>query len=54
MTSPQELADRLGATGYLADEDLATVAFLAREMQRPLLLEGDARSYWRPQHLHIS
>ena len=40
MTSPQELADRLGATGYLADEDLATVAFLAREMQRPLLLEG--------------
>ena len=40
MTSPQELADRLGTTGYLADEDLATVAFLAREMQRPLLLEG--------------
>ena len=40
MTSPQQLADRLGATGYLADEDLATVAFLAREMQRPLLLEG--------------
>ena len=40
MTSPQELADRLGATGYLADEDLATVAFLAREMQRPLRLEG--------------
>lgn len=40
MTSPQELADRLGATGYLADEDLATVVFLAREMRRPLLLEG--------------
>lgn len=40
MTSPQELADRLGVTGYLADEDLATVVFLAREMRRPLLLEG--------------
>ena len=40
MTSPQELTEQLGATGYLADEDLATVAFLAREMQRPLLLEG--------------
>ncbi|UUZ45180.1 AAA family ATPase [Janibacter limosus] len=40
MTSPQQLADRLGATGYLADEDPATVAFLAGEMQRPLLLEG--------------
>ncbi|WP_068424487.1 AAA family ATPase [Janibacter terrae] len=41
MTSPQELADSLGRTGYLADEDLATVVFLAREMQRPLLLEGE-------------
>lgn len=40
MTSPQELADRLEGTGYLADEDLATVVFLAREMRRPLLLEG--------------
>lgn len=40
MTSPQDLSDRLGATGYLADEELATVAFLAREMHRPLLLEG--------------
>lgn len=41
MTSPQELADSLGRTGYLADEDLATVVFLAQQMQRPLLLEGE-------------
>lgn len=35
------LAARLRETGYLADEDLATVLFLALEMQRPLLLEGE-------------
>ncbi|MEQ6900211.1 MoxR family ATPase [Nocardioides sp. YIM 152588] len=36
-----DLADRLEATGYLADEELATVLFLALEMGRPLLLEGE-------------
>jgi MoxR-like ATPase len=36
-----EVAERLGATGYLCDDDLATVAFLALAMQRPLLLEGE-------------
>jgi MoxR-like ATPase len=47
MESTPELADwpdvaaRLGATGYLCDDDLATVAFLALRMQRPLLLEGE-------------
>ncbi len=40
----QAVADvtaRLGETGYLCDESLATVAFLALKMQRPLLLEGE-------------
>ena len=36
-----DLAARLAETGYLADESLATLAFLALEMQRPLLLEGE-------------
>ncbi|GAB4002500.1 AAA family ATPase [Nocardioides ultimimeridianus] len=36
-----DLARRLGETGYLADDDLATVLFLALEMRRPLLLEGE-------------
>ncbi|TIC85858.1 MoxR family ATPase [Nocardioides sp. GY 10113] len=36
-----DLAARLEATGYLCDEDLATVLFLALEMGRPLLLEGE-------------
>ncbi|MEO3939383.1 MoxR family ATPase [Dermatophilaceae bacterium Soc4.6] len=44
MPSPQsatELADALGRTGYLADEALATIGFLALGLQRPLLLEGE-------------
>jgi MoxR-like ATPase len=40
--SPQELADALERTGYLPDEGLATAAFLALSMHRPLFLEGDA------------
>jgi len=41
ITSSADLADRLGATGYLCDEALATIGFLAISMQRPLLLEGE-------------
>jgi len=41
MDSAADVADRLGATGYLADQELATVVFLASRMQRPLLLEGE-------------
>ncbi|MDH2413449.1 MoxR family ATPase [Nocardioides sp. CER19] len=39
--SAQELSTRLGRTGYLCDEPLATVTYLALRMQRPLLLEGE-------------
>src|SRR3954451_19462126 len=39
--SPDELAKRLGDTGYLCDDSLATIGFLALTMQRPLLLEGE-------------
>lgn len=39
--SPAAVADQLGATGYLSDDALATVTFLAMRMQRPLLLEGE-------------
>ena len=41
VTSPEELAERLGSTGYLCDDALATVGFLALELARPLLLEGE-------------
>ncbi len=39
--SPEELAERLGSTGYLCDDALATVGFLALDLARPLLLEGE-------------
>lgn len=41
ITSPADLAERLGSTGYLCDDALATVGFLAMELDRPLLLEGE-------------
>lgn len=39
--SADRLAELLGGTGYLADDALATVAWLSLDMQRPLLLEGE-------------
>src|SRR3954470_16394350 len=42
MTSPSQLAGALDAHGYLADEGVATAAYLALTMRRPLFVEGDA------------
>ncbi len=39
--SPEALATLLGTTGYLCDDALATVGYLALALQRPLLLEGE-------------
>ena len=39
---PEDLAGRLDAVDYLADDGLATAAFLALRMGRPLFLEGEA------------
>jgi MoxR-like ATPase len=36
------LHDALADRGYIADPAIATALFLAREMRRPLLVEGDA------------
>jgi MoxR-like ATPase len=38
---PRAVAELLAGTGYLADDALATVAWLALDMERPLLLEGE-------------
>ncbi len=38
----EELIAQLAAHDYLADEGLATAIFLAIELERPLLLEGEA------------
>jgi MoxR-like ATPase len=42
VTSPTQLATLLDDQGYLADEGIATAAFLAMRMRRPLFCEGDA------------
>jgi MoxR-like ATPase len=42
LTSPDALAAALEDTGYLPDEGLATAAYLALAMHRPLFLEGEA------------
>ena len=42
LGSPDEIAASLAEQGYLSDEGLATVAYLALAMHRPLFLEGEA------------
>src|SRR6476661_248378 len=42
FTAPDELAAALENSGYLPDEGLATAAYLALVMHRPLFLEGEA------------
>ncbi len=37
-----DVRERLGATGYLADEAIATTVFLADRLRKPLLVEGPA------------
>jgi MoxR-like ATPase len=41
VPSPTALAEALDATGYLPDEGIATAAFLALRMSRPLFCEGE-------------
>jgi len=38
----RQLIDAMVGHGYVADESIATAVFLARELGRPLLVEGDA------------
>lgn len=41
FADPAALAAGLAATGYVADDGLATIAWLALRLARPLLLEGE-------------
>jgi MoxR-like ATPase len=41
LASPADVAAALDRAGYLPDTGIATAAFLAMRMQRPLFLEGD-------------
>jgi MoxR-like ATPase len=40
-SDPEELGEELRRTGYLPDEGIATAAFLALRMHRPLFCEGE-------------
>jgi MoxR-like ATPase len=42
FTSPQAVTTALAGEGYLADQGLATSAYLAFALEQPLLLEGEA------------
>ena len=40
--SREWIAERLAASGYIADRDLTTALWLMDMLRRPLLLEGEA------------
>ncbi|HVW79863.1 MAG TPA: MoxR family ATPase [Mycobacteriales bacterium] len=42
FTSPDDVRTKLAATGYLADDAIATTVFLADALGKPLLVEGPA------------
>src|SRR5690349_24539544 len=42
MKDREEIAERLAASGYIADAELATAISLMQLLRRPLLLEGEA------------
>ena len=42
FSSVDEARQRLAATGYLVDEEIATIVFLAGALEKPVLLEGPA------------
>jgi MoxR-like ATPase len=42
FNSNAELVDELRRNGYVADEEIATALFLAEELEKPILIEGEA------------
>ena len=42
VSSPEGLRERLFKSGYIADEDLASLVWMGLALERPLLLEGEA------------
>ena len=42
FATPQDVSTALAGEGYLADQGLATSAYLAFALEQPLLLEGEA------------
>ena len=42
FSAPAEVLSGLSSVGYLADNDIATVIYLARKLSKPVLVEGPA------------
>src|SRR5438132_12869576 len=42
LQSPQDAADRLRSVGYLPSPEIASSAFLADRLEKPILVEGPA------------
>jgi hypothetical protein len=40
--SPQGLREQLFGAGYIADEDVASLVWMALSLERPMLIEGEA------------
>ena len=40
--SPKQVSNLLEQSGYVTDDSLATLVWMAMELDRPLLLEGEA------------
>jgi MoxR-like ATPase len=40
--TPKEVSGLLASSGYMADESLATLVWMAMSLERPMLLEGEA------------
>jgi MoxR-like ATPase len=42
FASPEQVKERLGGVGYLADTEIATAVYLAERLGKPVLVEGPA------------
>ena len=40
--SPKQVSNLLEQSGYVTDDSLATLVWMAMELDRPVLLEGEA------------
>ncbi len=40
--TPQEVSGLLASAGYVPDDGLATLVWMAHALERPMLLEGEA------------
>ena len=42
FSSVEDVISRLGDQGYICDKNIATVVYLAQQLEKPVLVEGPA------------